>query len=519
MTQPNHPLHPAIYARVSTTDQDCQVQLTELREWLKRMQWPKATEYVDHGFSGAKKSRPAFDKLMAAALDKKHDCVIVWKLDRFGRSVLHLCESLNSLQSVDVRFISASQGLDTDGSNPASRLLLMILAAIAQFERELILERSVEGRNRKLANGTPDSWVPSYGWGVTDGKPHPIAHEAEALNRIMQWRAERKSVYQIMKLLATAGPGGKPVAPKRGKAWRPNALVKIFANRTAVGEYRRCGNVYAMPFQLVESSLFADAQHAGETIRPQTQGQPSVKYLLRGYARHCAKRMLCVNLQPAAQKAADYRYYRCQGALSRNGSNKCGFEQVRAGKLETAVWRAVWARLKDPQFFYQLACALAADEAAKAPQSERDPAKELAETQAEERRVLLMGRKGMLPMDEAEREQKELRRKMAMLELEVRELRKVVEIAPLSVVERACRQFAEGPEPEGYEDRREVLDGLLDFHVDVVSKDEAVITGKLPLPEVIENAEPSQKNCSHKLTRVNSSFEPIPFEIKVKIAA
>ena len=99
------------------------------------MSWESAGEFVDAGFSGAKASRPALDKLMAAAGRREFDCILVWKIDRFGRSVLHLSQQLAALTSYGVRFIAVSQGLDTDASNPSSRLMLTILAGVAEFER------------------------------------------------------------------------------------------------------------------------------------------------------------------------------------------------------------------------------------------------------------------------------------------------------------------------------------------------------------------------------------------------
>jgi putative DNA-invertase from lambdoid prophage Rac len=134
-----------IYARVSTTDQTCEAQLNELREYIVRRGWQNAVEYVDTGFSGAKSSRPALDRLMNDAAKRKFDAVAVYKIDRFGRSVLHLNQQLAALTSYGVRFIATSQGLDTDQANPTSRLLLQILASVAEFEREIIKERTLLG--------------------------------------------------------------------------------------------------------------------------------------------------------------------------------------------------------------------------------------------------------------------------------------------------------------------------------------------------------------------------------------
>jgi DNA invertase Pin-like site-specific DNA recombinase len=143
----------AIYARVSTTDQNCEMQLRELREYISRRDWKIAGEYVDTGFSGAKANRPALDRLMADAAKRKFDCVAVWKIDRFGRSVLHLNQQLAALTSHGVRFIATSQSLDTDEKNPTSRLLLQILASVAEFEREMIRERTLSGIRAAQAAG------------------------------------------------------------------------------------------------------------------------------------------------------------------------------------------------------------------------------------------------------------------------------------------------------------------------------------------------------------------------------
>lgn len=131
----------AIYARVSTTDQTCEMQVRELREYAVRRGWHVGDEYLDTGWSGAKASRPELDRLMRDAGLRRFDAVMVWKLDRFGRSVRHCLDGIEALRAHGVRFLAVSQSIDTDESNPTARLLLHILASVAEFERELIRER------------------------------------------------------------------------------------------------------------------------------------------------------------------------------------------------------------------------------------------------------------------------------------------------------------------------------------------------------------------------------------------
>lgn len=130
----------AIYARVSTDDQQCSMQLTELRAYAKRMRW-ETVEYVETGSGKAGAKRPQLEKLMAAARRREVDIVLCWKLDRFGRSVQEFVDRVLTLDRAGVRFIATTQGIDTDQHSPAGKLLMHILAAIAEFERDLIRER------------------------------------------------------------------------------------------------------------------------------------------------------------------------------------------------------------------------------------------------------------------------------------------------------------------------------------------------------------------------------------------
>jgi putative DNA-invertase from lambdoid prophage Rac len=123
--------------------------------------------------SGAKANRPGLDKLMADARQRRFDAVLVWKLDRFGRSLVHCVSGIQELSSLGIRFIATSQGLDTDESNPASKLLLHILAAVAQFERELIRERVSAGIKNAKAKGTRS--------GKAIGRPRRIFNRDEVL--------------------------------------------------------------------------------------------------------------------------------------------------------------------------------------------------------------------------------------------------------------------------------------------------------------------------------------------------
>jgi DNA invertase Pin-like site-specific DNA recombinase len=142
----------ALYARVSTlVGQSPEMQLVELREYAARRGWQVVEEYVDHGVSGAKESRPALNRLMTDAKQRRFDAVAVWKIDRFGRSLRHLVNSIAELENLGVSFVSLRDSIDL--SSPSGVLMFQLIAAMSQFERSLIQERVRAGLQNAKRKG------------------------------------------------------------------------------------------------------------------------------------------------------------------------------------------------------------------------------------------------------------------------------------------------------------------------------------------------------------------------------
>jgi DNA invertase Pin-like site-specific DNA recombinase len=142
----------ALYARVSTlNNQDPEMQLAELREYAGRRGWQIVEEFTDQGVSGCKESRPALNRLMSDACRRRFDAVLVWKIDRFGRSLKHLVNALAELAALGVAFVSLRDNLDL--STPSGRLMVQIIGAMAEFERALIQERVRAGIRNARAKG------------------------------------------------------------------------------------------------------------------------------------------------------------------------------------------------------------------------------------------------------------------------------------------------------------------------------------------------------------------------------
>jgi DNA invertase Pin-like site-specific DNA recombinase len=143
----------AVYARVSTANngQDPAMQTRELDEYCERRGWKIVGEYVDSGISGAKDSRPELNRLMADAHRRRFDAIVVWRFDRFARSVSHLLRALENFKALGIEFVSLSEQVDT--STPTGKMVFTVLGAVAELERSLIAERVKAGLRNARAKG------------------------------------------------------------------------------------------------------------------------------------------------------------------------------------------------------------------------------------------------------------------------------------------------------------------------------------------------------------------------------
>jgi DNA invertase Pin-like site-specific DNA recombinase len=141
-----------LYSRVSTTNgQDPEVQSREIREYCQRRGWTLAGEYVDVGISGARERRPQLDRLVNDAHRRRFDVVVVWRFDRFARSVSHLLRALETFRALGIEFVSLSEQVDT--STPTGKMIFTVLGAVAELERSLIAERVRAGLRNARAKG------------------------------------------------------------------------------------------------------------------------------------------------------------------------------------------------------------------------------------------------------------------------------------------------------------------------------------------------------------------------------
>jgi len=196
-------LRAAIYARVSTANngQDPRVQTRELGEFCERRGWMLMPEYVDVGISGTREQRPALDRLMADAHRRKFDVVVVWRFDRFARSVSHLLRALENFQALGIEFVSLSEQMDT--STPTGKMVFTVLGAVAELERSLIVERVKAGLRNARAKGKKL------------GRPKKVMNSAQIVGLRAQGLAWRAIANQLGVGLATLHRASVPRSKTR----------------------------------------------------------------------------------------------------------------------------------------------------------------------------------------------------------------------------------------------------------------------------------------------------------------
>ncbi len=145
------------YLRVSRAEQREDLQTDETEQLITRRGWQLAQTYTDHGVSGTRERRPQLDRLLADARRGKFDVVLVWRSDRLFRSLRHMVNTLAELDALNVAFVSVTEVFDT--TTPQGRLLLHLVSAFSEFERQTIVERVRAGiaaaRRRGVRLGRP----------------------------------------------------------------------------------------------------------------------------------------------------------------------------------------------------------------------------------------------------------------------------------------------------------------------------------------------------------------------------
>jgi site-specific DNA recombinase len=343
----------AIYARVSTAEQvdgtSLGTQVDTCRAYADGQGWTVHDSYIDEGVSGSKATRPALDRLLAAARVGTVQVVIVSKLDRIGRSMRHLAALLGELDDRNIVLVSVSEAFDS--STPSGRLHRNMLGSFAEFEREQIRERMSSGRDAAIRAGIFVSHAP-YGYqSVGTGPDRRLAldpDEAPAVALAVDLYVNQR--YRLTEVAAELN--ARAMRPRKSARWNGHALRVLLINADCISgtwtwrhpKHRNSGTQITMAVPAVIDAATHDRLRArlAESSRPQNR-HPD-RYLLAGRIRspHGTAMFGLTN---------NTRVYRCADVFANNappGGRTCDCKTVRADPVEAIVWGEVCALLADP---------------------------------------------------------------------------------------------------------------------------------------------------------------------------
>jgi DNA invertase Pin-like site-specific DNA recombinase len=196
----------ALYTRVSTLDQHPETQLLDLQQLAQQRGWAVVREYRDHGISGVRVRRPGLDQMLADARRGQFDLLAVWSCDRMARSTRHFLEMLDELNHLNIEFVSFREQLDTAG--PLGRAVVIIISAIAELERNLIIERVRAGMRRAQLEGIRIGRRPSDVDRASVLRDRARGHSLTAIAR--DHRVSRALISKILKAEQTGHKGCSP---------------------------------------------------------------------------------------------------------------------------------------------------------------------------------------------------------------------------------------------------------------------------------------------------------------------
>ncbi|WP_434742462.1 recombinase family protein [Micromonospora sp. SH-82] len=341
--RPAGPRRVCIYVRRSTDDEHQPFSLDAQRAALEKYVssqpgWTIVAEHEDDA-SGATTERPGLKKALHAAKAGLYDVLLVYRLDRFSRSVTDLLDLVTILETSDVRFSSATEPIDTGG--PFGRMMLQLLAVFAEFERNIIIDRVKSGMTAKASKGKWAGGTRPYGYTVDPDTHHLVPHpdEAPILRDIYRlYTRDRQGTRAIATTLNTRG-----VPNRTGKKWSGHTINRILDNPAYVGDiaYR---DVYVPDAHhaLIDRDTFQRAQDIA-TARGDAQTQRAMSdsdYYLTGLMTcpQCGQRYIGTS---ANGRTRCYRYYTCFTRTRYGKHATCTAPRLPADDLDQMIMRAL----------------------------------------------------------------------------------------------------------------------------------------------------------------------------------
>ncbi len=326
----------AIYTRVSTEDQakegySLSAQEERLRAYAKSQGWIIHKLYVDDGYSAGSKNRPALKRLLIDGSLKRFDIVLTYKIDRLSRSLKDLIEIVAELNSYDIGFKSCTELIDT--TRPEGRLMFHQFGSFAQYERELISQRTKFGMIKRLKQGLWNGQAP-YGYKIVKGKLVINRKEADLVETIFDlYLRKNMGVVGISRELNRLN-----IKPRKGKMWKGNTIHNMLTNPIYAGFVRWGGEMAEGSHSpIIEKEIFDCVQETLKQRNNQTRRLRTPNYLT-GLVR-CGKCNAPMHVTyPGIEPKSRFKYYVCN---NRYNFQSCDQDYIRADILEGSVIKEI----------------------------------------------------------------------------------------------------------------------------------------------------------------------------------
>jgi site-specific DNA recombinase len=506
----------ALYVRVSTVDQGDRYspasQLKRLREKAER-EGKKVREdwiFIDN-HTGKNAARPEFDKLKALVKTGAPDVVYVYDVSRFARKTMDALwlEAEFRRHGVKLDFVEMPYE-DT----PTGRFTFAQMAAVAEFLGEKIIEDSKRGAREKLEQGKLTHGSACYAYQYIDKRQPdgsrleidpsdssvPGLPMVEVVREVYNMRKARAPTYRIVKslnergILSTGhfGPGGVWVPPG---LWSRQTVLQLLRNPTYKGKHMRSGIQVPCP-AIIDEETWNAVQRVTEECRQQHTGRPSKnRYLLRSFlwCGLCGRR--CVSNPGVKAHGKPCPVYVCGNVEYKPYRRRCHAPQVPVALIEEQVWSSIWSLLKDPGLLLKLgrsyyeAMAKPEDDSTALERERERLAAKIATT-------LDMMQDNLIPYAKGKTDIRACEERIRQIEQELATAGRALPLPPLHAAEAALQEITAGTEPNTYERRRDILEGLVDLRM-TYYKGNLEIEGKVPVPDAAYTSTGSKrKKCN-----------------------
>jgi DNA invertase Pin-like site-specific DNA recombinase len=487
-----------VYIRVSTLDQgerySLPSQLKRLNAMAERFGKTIPPEWVFlDKHTGKTESRPDFDKLKALVRTGAPDDVYIFDVSRFARKAMDALWLAAEFKRHGVRLDFAEMPYEDTATG---RFTFGQMAVVAEFLGEKIIEDSKRGQREKLEQGKLTHGSAPYGYVYIDkrkGKDGSCFEidtamssvqgitRADVVRMIYGWRRAGMASYRISQELNARGilsPGNDRAEPG---CWYPRVIRRMLTNPTYVGEHLRSGIVVPCP-AIIAPPLWKAVQRVNQTTRERTTGRPSHQYLLTGlvFCGKCAHRVRVTGHgQTLGRRTRPY--YGCGNITYRPYQRNCDTREVPVDRLEAVVWSAIWELLSDPA---KLLSEARAFYDAQERDRKRGPRLEAQRDRlrAKRDRIVRMVEDGLKDYDKGRAAIQSLDREIAAVEERV--ATEVIQMPSLHAAEAAVREIAAGEEPETFQERRDILERLLDLRITILNG-QMTIEGKIPVGDAV----------------------------------